>query len=132
MILLNFSHPLTPEQLSQVETLAGQTIERIVDVPVDFDHEQPFPGQVESLVDESGLAPREWETAPLLVNPSAFNFIAVTLLAHLHGRMGYFPTILRLRPVPGSTPPRFEVAELVDLQAVRDAARKRRSDETTN
>ena len=129
MILLNFSHPLTPDHLAQVESLSGQPITRVVDIPTQFDHAQPFPLQVEALADQAGLTPQEWQTTPLLVNPPSLHLIAVTLLAHLHGRMGYFPTVLRLRPVPGSTPPRFEVAELVNLQAVRDAARYRRSDE---
>jgi hypothetical protein len=129
MILLNFSHPLTPDHLAQVETLAGEKVERVIDVPTQFDHARPFAEQVEALVDRTGLTPQEWQTTPLLVNPPALNLIAVTLLAHLHGRMGYFPTVLRLRPVPGSTPPRFEVGELVNLQAVRDAARERRSNE---
>jgi hypothetical protein len=40
-------------------------------------------------------------------------------------RCGYFPTHLRMRPVPGSTP-RYEPAEVLNLQAVRDEARKRR------
>jgi hypothetical protein len=126
MILLNFSHPLMPEHLAQIEALAGQPVERVVDAPAQFDHVQPFEAQVEALVDEIGLTPQEWQTAPLVVNPPSLNLIAVTLLAHLHGRMGYFPTVLRLRPVAGSTPPRFEVAELLNLQAVRDAARQRR------
>jgi hypothetical protein len=45
------------------------------------------------------------------------------LLAELHGRMGYFPAIVRLRPMPESVPPRFEVAEVINLQAVREHAR---------
>jgi len=49
------------------------------------------------------------------------------LLAELHGRMGYFPPIVRLRPVPNALPPRFEVAEIINLQAVREAARTRRN-----
>jgi len=130
MILLNFSHPLTPDHLAQVEALAGEKVGRVIDVPTQFDHDAPFSEQVESLVDGVGLTPQEWQTLPLLVNPPALNLIAVMLLAELHGRMGYFPTVLRLRPIPGSTPPRFEVAELVNLQAVRDAARRRRTDET--
>lgn len=63
---------------------------------------------------------------PLLVVPPALNFAAFALLAELHGRMGYFPTVVRLRPVSGTTPPRFEVAEVINLQAIRDSARKRR------
>jgi hypothetical protein len=50
----------------------------------------------------------------------------VTLLAELHGRMGHFPAVLRLRPVPDSNPPQFEVAEVINLQEVRDETRKRR------
>ena len=130
MILLNFSHPLTPDHLAQVEFLSGQPITSVVNIPTQFDHAQPFPAQVEARADQAGLTTQEWQTTPLLVNPPSLHLIAVTRLAHLHGRMGYFPTVLRLRPVPGSTPPRFEVAELVNLQAVRDAARYRRSDET--
>lgn len=40
---------------------------------------------------------------------------------------GYFPAHIRMRPVPGSMPPRYEAAEVLDLQAVRDAARRRRT-----
>jgi hypothetical protein len=61
-----------------------------------------------------------------LINPPSLNFVAIALLAELHGRMGYFPACLRLRPVEGSTPPRYEVAELLNLQEARNAARRRR------
>ncbi|MCS7301391.1 MAG: CRISPR-associated protein Csx15 [Fimbriimonadales bacterium] len=53
--------------------------------------------------------------------------IAATLLAELHGRMGYFPPVLRLRPVEGAVPPRFEVAEILNLQQIRDTARSQRA-----
>jgi hypothetical protein len=124
--LLNFSHPLTAEHLAQVEALSGQAIERVIDAPARFDHAQPFGAQVTALVEGLGLSAAEWQTLPLLVNPPSLHVIAVTVLAELHGRMGYFPAVVRLRPVAGSTPPRFEVAEIINLQAVRDAARSRR------
>lgn len=126
MILLNFSHPLTPDQRAQLEALTGQAIERVIDVPAQFDHAQPFASQVTALVDGVGLTPDEWQSLPIVVNPPSLNLIAVALLAELHGRMGYFPTVLRLRPVADATPARFEVGEIVNLQAVRDAARTHR------
>lgn len=133
MILLNFTHPLTAEQLAQVEALignhpagTGQAIARVVDAPAQFDVAVSFVTQVRALVDGIGLTPVEWQTEPILVNPPALNVIAVTLLAELHGRMGYFPPMVRLRPVAGSLPPRFEVAEIINLQAVREQARQRR------
>jgi hypothetical protein len=126
MIILNFSHPLTVEQLQAIEQQTGQSVGRVLDVPTQFDHDQPFAAQVTALVDGLGLSPAQWQQEPILVNPPALNAIAVTLLAELHGRMGYFPSVVRLRPVDGVTPPRFEVAEIINLQAVRDEARRKR------
>ena len=132
MLVLNFSHPLTPQQLQRIGELSEQQVERVMDIPAQFDHEQPFAGQVRELVDGVGLSPEQWQTTPLLINPPSLSLIAATLLAELHGRMGYFPAVLRLRPVPGSNPPQFEVAEIINLQAVRDTARKRRNNGTTS
>ncbi len=123
MILLNFSHPLTPDQLAQAESLAGQAIGRVIDLAVQFDPQQSFVEQVRSLAESLPLSAQEMQTEAILVNPPALNAIAVVLLAELHGRMGYFPPILRLRQAAGSLPPRFEAAEIINLQAVRDAAR---------
>ncbi len=123
MILLNYSHPLTPAQLAQVEALAGKKIERVVEIHSQIDPQQPLAPQVTALADQADLAPIEWQSAPLLVNPPSLNFVAVVLLAELHGRCGYFPAMLRMRPVPNSLPPQFEAAEIVNLQNVREAAR---------
>ena len=68
----------------------------------------------------------ERQSRALLVNPPALNFVAVALLTELHGRMGYFPPIIRLRPASGSLPPLFEVAEVLKLQAVRNVAGRKR------
>lgn len=126
MIILNFSHPLTPAQLEQIEALTGQVVERVLDLMPQLDHEMPFDSQIGELVDGVGLSSREWQTKPLLLNPPGYAPAAVVLLAEMHGRMGYFPAVLRLRPVPDSNPPMFEVAEVINLQAVRDQSRERR------
>lgn len=126
MIVLNFAHPLTAQHQAAIAALAGRAVERVIEVPCQVDVEQPLAPQVAALADACGLTSAEWQTLPLVVNPPSLNFIAVVLLAELHGRCGYFPTIVRLRPVPDSTPRQFEVAELLDLQRLRDAARQRR------
>lgn len=123
MIVLNFSHPLTEQQKQRIEEITGQTIERVIDLPVHFDNEEPFIPQLERLMEHIDLSSEAWQTASILVNPPALNFITALLLADLHGRMGYFPPILRLRPAPGSLPPRYEVAEVLNLQEVRDRSR---------
>lgn len=126
MVIVNFSHPLTAAQLEGVEALAGHKVERVIEARAQFDHERPFAPQVRALADQVGLTPEEWQTAPLLVNPPSLHTIVAVLLAELHGRMGYFPSILRLRLVPGSNPPRFEVAEILNLNEIRAEARKGR------
>ena len=127
MILLNFSHPLTPAQLAQLEALTGVGVARVIAAPAQFDTGQPFAAQVDALLAGVPLTAEAWQTAPLLIVPPALNFITAVLLAELHGRMGYFPAIVRLRPVAESVPPRYVVAEVINLQAVREAARQRRS-----
>jgi len=126
MILLNFAHPFTPTQLNQIEQLSGQAVAQVIDVKTQFDHARPFAEQARALVEAVGLSAQAWQTTPLLVNLPSLNVIAALVLAEIHGRCGYFPPVLRLMPVPNALPPQFQVAEIVNLQAVREAARAMR------
>jgi hypothetical protein len=126
MLILNFSHPITPEQRVQIESLADTTISDIRAIPVQIDQAQPLEPQIRSIVDATGLTPEQWQTLPLLINPPGYAPAAFVLLAELHGRIGHFPTLIRLRPKAGPITS-FEVAELLNLQTVRENARKQRS-----
>ncbi len=126
MILLNFSHPLTAAQREQVEALAGRPLARVVELPVQFEPSEPFVPQLQALMERLEIPSAELQGTEVLVNLPSLNFIAGLVLAELHGRLGYFPPVLRLRPVAGALPPRYEVAEILNLQAVRDEARRRR------
>ena len=126
MLILNFSHPLTPSQLAAISELTGSDGLQERRIPTQLDQQADFLPQIVALADACGLAADEWQTTPLLVNPPALNFVAVALLAELHGRMGYFPTCVRLRPVAGSTPPQFEAVGLLNLQQIRQDARRSR------
>jgi hypothetical protein len=126
MILINLSHPLTDEQRARIEHLTRQPIARLIERRPHFDEAQSLAEQTTALIDDLGLTAEEWQQASLLVLLPALNFAAATVLAELHGRCGYFPPMVRVRPVAESLPPRYEVAEVVNLQALRDAARKRR------
>ena len=127
MILINFAHPLTSDHLKQIERLTNQSVDRMIEIPADIDPQKEICLQVVELIEQTGLSPTEWQTYPLLINPPSLNFIAITLLAELHGRCGYFPAHLRMRPVEGSVPIEYEAAEILNLQAVREAARKARN-----
>lgn len=126
MILLNFSHPITDEQQAQIEGLIGRKVERIHHLPVQFDHAEAYLPQLSKVMEKLPLSPQELQSAAVLVNLPSFNAIAALVLAELHGRMGYFPPIVRMRPVEGAIPPKFEAAEVLNLQTVRDVARTKR------
>jgi hypothetical protein len=123
MILLNFSHPLTADHLAQVEALTGQAVARVIDVHVQVSPGPDLAKQIREIADATGLLPVEWQTEPLVVNLPGYAPAAAALVAELHGRMGHFPAILWLRPVANANPTRFEVAEVVDLQRMREQAR---------
>src|SRR5690606_35287152 len=131
MYILNFSHPITQNQHAQIEALTGRAITRTLSLMPHFDDKQPFVPQVVALLAQIDLTPAQWQGAPILVMLPSLNFIAAALLAELHGRMGYFPPVIRTRPVEGAIPRQFEVAEILDLQTIRDVARRQR-DVTTN
>src|SRR5262245_33322121 len=107
--------------------MAQSAVERIIDIPTHLDHQlDSLAAPARELVDSAGLSPQEWQGLPLLVNLPSLNVIAAIVLAELHGRMGYFPTVLRLRPIPDIVPPQFEVAEILKLHEIREKARAKR------
>ncbi|RIK39202.1 MAG: hypothetical protein DCC55_18810 [Chloroflexi bacterium] len=126
MFLLNFSHPITDLQAAQIEALTQTPITRLIELLPQFDEQQSFAPQVQALLAQIDLTPAQWQGEPILVVLPSLNFIAALVLAELHGRMGYFPPAVRTRPVADALPRRYEVAEILDLQAVREDARRTR------
>ena len=125
MLILNFTHPLTAEQQAQIEALAHTSIEEIRTIPVQIDQAEPLEPQITAIIDAAGLSSEEWQTRSLLINPPGYAPAAFVLLAELHGRIGHFPSLIRLRPNP-SPITSYEVAELLNLQTIRESARRRR------
>ncbi len=105
MLIINFTHPLTSAQLATIEELSGRRAERVMDIKVQFDHEQPLAEQARAAVDGIGLSPEQWQAMSLLVNLPSLSAIAALVLAEMHGRCGYFPAVIRLKPMPQTTPP---------------------------
>jgi hypothetical protein len=125
MLILNFTHPLTPEQRAQIEALANTSVDEIRTIPVQINQDEPLEPQITAIVDTVGLTSEEWQTRPLLINPPGYAPAAFVLLAELHGRIGHFPTLIRLSPKSGPVTT-YEVAELLNLQTIHEAARRRR------
>lgn len=128
MTVLDFGHPLTDAQKIVLEQQTGLAVERVFTVDTQIDTGAALALQVSGWLDGVPLSAAEWQTEPIVVVLPSLNYSAAVLLAEMHGRTGHFPTIIRLRPAPDSLVPRFDVAEIINLQAVREEARARRTD----
>lgn len=126
MNILNFSHPLTAKQMEQISALLGETSLDVRDVKVQLDVTQDFVSQVVNLIDGLEISAESWQKESWLILLPSLNYGAGVLLAEIHGRMGHFPSILRLRSVANALVTEFEVAEIINLENVRQVARTRR------
>lgn len=124
--LLNFGRPFTAEQRLHIEELVSRPIGTMIEVTVHFDESRAFAAQCVTLLDRLALSRTAWQTLPILVNLPGYTPGAACLLGELHGRMGHFPTIVRLTPLPSTSPQEYAVAEIINLQAARNAALKRK------
>ncbi|MGH8899553.1 MAG: CRISPR-associated protein Csx15 [Egibacteraceae bacterium] len=125
VVLVNLTHPLTREQLKEIERLLGAPVEHVIDRPALLDDDAAFADQARALVDAVGFRADEWQTRPIVVNLPGHSVVAALVLAEIHGRAGGFPPVLRVRRREPFN--EYVVTELIDLQAVRNAARQARS-----
>lgn len=123
--LLNYAHPLTELQMQQLAVALGET-PQIHQISSQIDRSQPLAEVAMALANAAPLDVEMWQTHRLLINPPSLAPLALALIAEVHGRCGYFPPILNIRPVLGAVPPQYELGELVDLNDVRQLARMRR------
>ncbi|MGB9667249.1 MAG: CRISPR-associated protein Csx15 [Candidatus Cryosericum sp.] len=123
MTIINFAHPLTDDQRKDVEREIGSPVDRVIMVDSQIDTTAPLVPQVSAWLDGLPLQPEEWQSEPLLVILPSLSYSVAVLLAELHGRTGYFPAIIRLRPAQNAVVPRFDVGEIINLQTVREDAR---------
>lgn len=127
MIVINFFHPVTSEQVASIERLCGRHVDNILVGASQVDQATGLVQQVQAMLDALPLSPEEWQAEPILVVLPSLNYSAAIMLAEIHARTGHFPTIVRIGPVPGAVPTCYDALELIDLQHVRDAGRAERS-----
>lgn len=126
IILINFAHPLTTDDVKDIGVLIKQPLLEIRNINAQLDPQGDVTAQVEVILDSIGFSSEQWQNTPIIINLPSLNYSAAIMLAMLHGRMGYFPAVLRMRPEPEALPPRFVVAGIINLQALREKARKGR------
>lgn len=122
--IVNLGHPLAEPEVRRVGELVGAAVHDVRSVEAQFDPAQPLGPQVERLIADVGLSAVEWQAGKIVLNLPGHSVLAAAVLATVHGLSGGFPPVLRLRRVPLHNT--FEVAEVIDLQGAREAAREDR------
>ena len=123
MIILNFSHPLTATQEQAIVEMTGLAVTAVQTVTCQLDNSAEFSPQVRQLIHQLNLSPTTWQTERILIVPPGYAPATAVLLAELHGRMGYFPSLVRIRPNHTANEP-YEVAEIINLQQLREQTRQ--------
>jgi len=124
VIVINFSgHPLTTIQQKQLRDRFGFHIEELIELPVHFDTQEDLKPQVKKWIEEVGLAPEEWSEENIILILSGLAPVAAAILATIHGLRGGFPRIMVIYQAPNDRT-QYEVAQVVDLQALRDMGRE--------
>jgi len=126
-LLLNFSgHPVLPGQEKKIRHLMAWPKLEIIDVPMgSVKEDENFLKIAIRKVDDLDLLPDEWQRFSLVVLPAGYSPLWSALLAEIHGRLGHFPDVVRLRPAKEERE-KYEVAEILDLRDIRHQARAKR------
>jgi|SRR5579859_165260 len=124
--IFNFAHPFTEAQQVQLTQMLDEPFDVRL-VPTQIDRGVLLAEAARTLADAVGLTPDAWQTMPFIINPPSLAPLALAVMAEIHGRCGHFPAILNIRPVPSMLGTSYEIAEIVNLQALRETARTRRA-----
>jgi hypothetical protein len=104
------------------ELKRSMLIEIIVDpIEIHFLEDLSYYDQLDQVISKISLTKAELEGPSVLIRLPGNSEISAMLLSKLHGIMGHFPTILRLRKII-----EYEVVDIVDLQDLRDRSRPER------
>ncbi len=120
MILINCGVVFKPLQISQAEAFLHEPITRVINVSINVDPDQEMLPQFKKSMSKLNLTNLDLRAEPVVVNLPQQNYLAGMVLAELHARMGYFPPIIRVRMTTSGILPYYEVAEMIDLQAMED------------
>lgn len=127
-LVLNFSgHPVLPGQLAAIERMQHWPSSQVISVQVGtIGEDRRFVANIVRALDGIDLSPEQWQTASIVAIPAGYSAIWSVLLAEMHGRLGYFPDVVHLRPASAASKEKYEVAEIMSLRAVRHSSREKR------
>jgi len=111
MIIFNFAHPLTDEQVITIKDIAGISDVEVRNIKVHFDNDKSFEQQVDELFKR--LMDELKEVKQFIIVLPGMSAIAVLVYARFYDIFGFYPPYVRLAPVAGAIPVKFEVKEIV-------------------
>lgn len=130
-IVLNFSHDFTPEQREEILALLEKNEDEVEireGLGRQYQYESAF-GLVKHVREQVAavrLGASAWQECQIVVNLPAYSGGAMIALADMNGRMGYFPTVLRVERADDG----FHYTEALDLEQLRLRALKERQADT--
>lgn len=127
-LILNFSgHPVLSGQQQSIQQLMHWQSSEVIDVSMgNVPEDNKFVSAIEKAINKVELSPEEWQSIPFVVIPAGYSAVWTVIQAVLHGRLGHFPDVVRIRPSPPLSAEKFEVAEILNLHEVRHQARAKR------
>jgi hypothetical protein len=127
-LIINFSgHPVLPGQQKDIGQMMHWPTPEIINVSLgNVAEDHNFVSTIEKAVEKVALSPEEWQSTPIVVIAAGYSAVWSVVLAELHGRLGYFPDVVRLRPASTVSNEKFEVAEIMNLREIRHNSRDKR------
>jgi hypothetical protein len=127
-LIINFSgHPVLPGQQKDIGHMMHWPSPEVINVSLgNVAEDHNFVSTIEKAVEKVALSPEEWQSTPIVVIPAGYSALWSVVLAELHGRLGYFPDVVRLRPASTVSNEKYEVAEIMNLREVRHKSRDKR------
>ena len=115
-MIINFSYPLSQEQLRAVEKQVKTKNLKIVEVDCRLDIDKPFGEQIPKIVDKANITESEWNTQRILVVPPPISQAAILVVEEIATRCGYQPEIIRIKRRNQSKLSKYILAEIIDLE----------------
>jgi len=94
---LNFSDPITHTQREKIENILLKPIEEIIELHTQLGESCSFRLQLCDLVNQVKILSESFQQGEYIVNLPGFAPAAAVLISELRGRMGHFPTVIRLK-----------------------------------
>jgi hypothetical protein len=116
MVILNFSHPLTLEQIEQLKEKLHVSTFTVETVPVQIDQTQPLTPQIEQLM--HFLTTLHVSADKVILHLPGFAPAAACVIAQFYHMTERWPRFIRLTPVHAVGQTRYDIFEIVDLEEV--------------